>query len=207
MKIPRFAVALLPTLAFTLVQPCFGQTEALLRAPVAPPPLASSALPVSSSALPNDPAFLTDAEFPINGGLELGSALPGGAGFAAAYYPVQRSPYPVEIKPRLKMLDWSLIGAASMLRVLDYTSTEKALSDPSHFREAMLPTALVENKPAFAAFQAATIGVDYTAYRLLVRHHKRGLARIAQFAYVGGMAFQVTRNYQQIANVPVTPAP
>ncbi len=198
MKIPRFAVALLPTLAFTMVQPCFGQTEALLSTPIP--------VTMSSSALPNDPAFLGNTEFPINEGIEVSSALPGSAAFAAAYYPVQRTPRPVEIKPQMKMLDWSLIGAASMLRVLDYTSTEKALSDPAHFREAMLPTALVENKPAFAAFQAATIGVNYTAYRLLVRHHRSRLARAAQLAYVGGMAFQVTRNYQQIANVPVTPA-
>lgn len=200
MKIPRFAVALLPTLAFTLVQPCFGQTEALLRAPLSPPP-------ASSSALPNDPAFLGNSEFPINEGIEVSSALPGSAAFAAGYYPVQRVPRPVKLEPRLKVLDWSLIGAASMLRVLDYTSTEKALSDPAHFSEGMLPTALVENKPAFAAFQAATVGVNYTAYRLLVRHHMRRLARVAQFAYVGGMAFQVTRNYQQIADVPATPVP
>ncbi|MGA7524428.1 MAG: hypothetical protein WBW84_18390 [Acidobacteriaceae bacterium] len=184
MKIPRFAVALLPTLAFTLVQPSFAQTEALLRAPV---PSANE----STSSLPNDPAFSSNSALP--------AFAPGG------YYPVQRAPQPIEIKPKLRMLDWSLIGAASMLRVLDYTSTEKALADPQHFQEAMLPTALVENKPAFAAFEAATVGVNYTAYRLLVRHHMRSLARIAQYAYVGGMAFTVTRNYQALGSVPAQP--
>jgi hypothetical protein len=187
MRIPRFAVVLLPTLAFTLVQPCFGQTEALLKAPL---PSAN----VSSSALPNDPAFSSS------------STLPGNAAFASGYYPVERAPQAVKIEPKLKVLDWSLLGAASMLRVLDYTSTETALADPTHFHEAMLPTKLVENKAAFAAFQAATVGVDYTAYRLLVRHHMRSLARVAQCAYVGGMAFQVTRNYQALGSIPATPA-
>lgn len=188
MKIPRFAVALLPTLAFTLVQPGFGQTEALLKVPI-------PSAPVSSSALPNDPAFVSS------------SALPGNAAFAAGYYPVERVPQPpVRIEPRLKTLDWSLLGAASVLRILDYTSTEQAMADPSHFREAMLPTKLVENKAAFAAFQAATVGVNYTAYRLMVRHHMRSLARVAQYVYVSGMAFQVARNYQTLGGVPPTPA-
>ncbi|HEX3985749.1 MAG TPA: hypothetical protein VHX13_03980 [Acidobacteriaceae bacterium] len=184
MKIPHFAVALLPTLAFTLVQPCFGQTEALLKAPL---PSAAA----SSSSLPNDPAFVSS------------SALPGDPSFAAGYYPVVRAPQePIKVEPRLKVMDWSLIGAASVLRVLDYASTEQALADPQHFREAMLPTALVENKAAFAAFQAATVGVNYTAYRLLVRHHMRSLARAAQYVYVSGMAFQVARNYQALGSVP-----
>jgi hypothetical protein len=188
MKFPRFSVALLPTLAFTLVQPCFGQTEALLKAPLSP-------TTVSSSALPSDPAFLSS------------SALPGNSAFAAGYYPVERAPQPVIVEPKLKVMDWTLIGAASMLRVLDYASTEKALADPQNFREAMLPTKLVENKAAFAAFQAATVGVNYTAYRLLVRHHMRPLARAAQYVYVSGMAFQVARNYQALGSVPATPAP
>jgi hypothetical protein len=188
MRIPRFAVVLLPTLAFTLVQPCFGQTEALLKAPL---PSAN----VSSSALPSEPAISSS------------SALPSDPAFSPGYFPVERAPQPVEHKPKLKMLDWSLIGAASMLRVLDYTSTEKALADPQHFHEAMLPTALVENKAAFAAFQAATVGVNYTAYKLLVRHHMRPLARVAQYVYVSGMAFQVTRNYQALGSVPATPQP
>jgi hypothetical protein len=146
-------------------------------------------------SLPNDPAFASS------------SALPADPAFMPGYYPVQRAPRPVEVKPKLRMLDWSLIGAAGMLRVLDYTSTEKALADPKHFREAMLPTALVENKPGFAAFQAATVGANYVAYRMLVHHHMRSLARVAQYVYVSGMAFQVTRNYQQIATVPAAPQP
>lgn len=191
MKIPHFAVALLPTLAFTLVQPCFGQTEALLKAPVSSANVASNE---SSSMLPNAPSFAS-------------SSLAADPAFMPGYYPVQRTPQPKEIMPKLKMLDWSLIGAAGMLRVLDYTSTEQAMADPAHFREAMLPTALVENKPAFAAFQAATVGVNYEAYRLLVHHHMRSLARVAQYVYVSGMAFQVAHNYQTLGSVPATAQP
>lgn len=177
MRIPRFAVVLLPTLAFTLAQTSPAQETALLEAPA--PMIASS-----SSALPSAPAFMGEG-----------------------VYPVQRAPQPVEIKkPKLNVMDWSLLGAASMLRVLDYTSTEKAMADPSHFREAMLPTALVENKPAFAAFQAATVGANYFAYRLLVRHHMRGLAQAAQYVYVSGMTFQVARNYQTLGSIPSTSA-
>lgn len=188
MRIPHFAVVLLPTLAFTLVQPCFGQTEALLKTPL---PSAN----VSSSALPSDPAFSSS------------SALPGDPSFASAYYPVERAPQPRVVEPKLKVLDWTLLGAASITRVLDYTSTEQALKDPAHFREAMLPTKLVENKAAFAAFEAATVGVNYTAYRLMVRHHMRSLARVAQYVYVSGMTFQVARNYQTLGSVPATPQP
>lgn len=200
MKIPRFAVALLPTLAFTLVQPGFAQTEALLSSPVPSAPASSSALPsaptlVSRSALPNDPAFLSS------------SALPSGSGFMPGYYPVQRAPQRVDKKPKLRVFDWSLIGAAGMLRVLDYTSTEQALNNPQHLREAMLPVALVENKPAFAAFEAATVGANYFAYRMLVRHHMRSLARVGQYVYVSAMAFTVARNYQAIGSVPAAGQP
>jgi len=171
MRIPPFAVVLLPALAFTLVQPGRAQETALLEAPA--PSLASS-----SSALPSAPGFM-----------------PG-------VYPVERAPQTVEIKPNLNLLDWTLVGAASALRVLDYTSTEKALADPTHFHEAMLPTKLVENKPAFAAFEAATVGANYVAYKMLVRHHMRSLAQVAQYVYVSGMTFQVAHNYETLASVP-----
>lgn len=188
MRIPRFAVVLLPTLAFTLVQPGFGQTEALLKAPL-------PSAPVSSSALASDSALISS------------SALPSDPAFASGYYPVERTPQPPAYnEPQLKLMDWTLLGAATATRVLDFTSTEEAMANPTHFREAMLPTKLVENKAAFAAFQAATVGVNYTAYRLLVRHHMRPLARVAQYVYVSGMAFQVTRNYQQLGSLPAAPA-
>ena len=116
-------------------------------------------------------------------------------------YPVS-APQVQEKKPGLKLTDWGLLGAAATLRVLDYTSTEKALTEPQYYHEAMLPQSLVKNKPAFAAFQAGTVAANFMAYRFLVRHNRRPLARVAQFAYVGAMTFQVTHNYQVLGQKP-----
>lgn len=118
-----------------------------------------------------------------------------------AVYPVA-APQPTEKPSRLNVLDWSMIGAATALRVLDYTSTEKAMEYPQYFHEDILPKALVKNKPGFAAFQAGTVVVDYGAYRFLVRHHLRSLAQISQYLYVGAMTFQVAHNYQTLGRAP-----
>lgn len=123
---------------------------------------------------------------------------------AMAVYPV-RAPQVKEQAPRLGLLDWSMLGAASALRVLDYTSTEKALTMPQYYHEAMLPQGLVKNKPAFAAFEAGTVALNYEAYRFLVRHNKRSLARASQYVYVGAMTFQIAHNYQTLGTTP-TPA-
>jgi hypothetical protein len=120
---------------------------------------------------------------------------------AMGVYPV-RAPQVQEKAPGLKLLDWSMLGAAATLRVLDYTSTEKALTQPQYYHEAMLPNALVKNKPAFAAFEAGTVAVNYGAYRFLVRHNKRSLARAAQYVYVGAMSFQIAHNYQTLGQKP-----
>jgi hypothetical protein len=85
---------------------------------------------------------------------------------------------------------------------MDYTSTEKALTEPQYFHEAQLPQALVKNKPAFAAFEAGTVGVNYFGYRLLVHHNMRSLARISQYVYVSALTVQVSHNYQLLGNVP-----
>lgn len=121
---------------------------------------------------------------------------------AMGVYPV-RAPQVREKAPGLKLLDWSMLGAAATLRVLDYTSTEKALTEPQYYHEAMLPTALVKDKPAFAAFEAGTVAVNYGAYRFLVRHNKRSLARAAQYVYVGAMSFQIAHNYQTLGQKPL----
>ena len=120
---------------------------------------------------------------------------------AMGVYPV-RAPQVQEKAPGMKLLDWSMLGAAATLRILDYTSTEKALSEPQYYHEAMLPTALVKDKPAFAAFQAGTVAVNYAAYRFLVHHHRRSLARAAQYVYVGAMSFQIAHNYQTLGQRP-----
>jgi hypothetical protein len=131
------------------------------------------------------------------------SAQPGDPGSSSALgvFPVQ-NPQLKEQRPGMGFLDWSMLGAAATLRVLDYTSTEKALGEPQSFHEAMLPNALVKNKPAFAAFEAGTVGLNYVAYRFLVRHDKRSLARASQYLYVGIMTFQVAHNYQLLGNAP-----
>jgi hypothetical protein len=142
---------------------------------------------------------LLDAPLPA----DMSAAQPGDPGAGSmAVYPVERAPLADENGPRLHAFDWSMIGAAATLRALDFTSTEKALEQPQLFHEAVLPRALVENKPGFAAFQAGTVVVNYEAYRLLVRHRMRSLARISQYMYVGAMTFQVAHNYQLLGNVP-----
>lgn len=167
------AVLVLPVLSLLSVAACSAQQTALLE---------NAPLPnVSTSAAQPGEAFSSSA---------------------MGVYPV-RAPQVEEKAPRLKFMDWTMLGAASALRVLDYTSTEKALSEPQYYHEAMLPTALVENKPAFAAFQAGTVAVNFEAYRFLVRHNKRSLARAAQFVYVGAMTFQVAHNYQTLGQTPV----
>jgi len=142
---------------------------------------------------------LIDAPLPA----DVEAAQPGDpSGGSMGVFPVQRVPEFSDETPRLKALDWSMLGASAALRVLDYASTEKALTQPLYFHEAVLPRALVENKPGFAAFQAGTVVLNYEAYRLLVRHRMRSLARVSQYMYVGGMTFQVAHNYQLLGQVP-----
>ena len=120
---------------------------------------------------------------------------------AMGVYPV-RQPQVREKPPGMNLLDWSMIGAASALRVLDFTSTEKALTEPQYYHETVLPQALVKNKPAFAAFEGGTVALNYEAYRFLIHHNKRSLARVSQYMYVGVMTFQIAHNYQTLGQVP-----
>jgi hypothetical protein len=174
MKIPSLAALLLPVLALTCAAPCPAQDAQTAMLVNAPVP--------SETVTPAAPA-------------EPGSSS------ALGVFPVQ-NPQFREKPPGMGFLDWSMLGAAATLRVLDYTSTEKALGEPQSFHEAMLPNALVKNKPAFAAFEAGTVGLNYVAYRFLVRHDKRSLARASQYLYVGIMTFQVSHNYQLLGDAP-----
>jgi hypothetical protein len=142
---------------------------------------------------------LLEAPMPVDAGSSSQPGDPGGA--SMGIFPVERAPQS-EKAPRLNPLDWSMIGAAATLRALDYTSTEKALTEPQYFHESVLPKALVKNKPAFAAFQAGTVALNYEAYRLLVHHHMRSLAQVSQYVYVGAMTFQVAHNYQLLGETP-----
>lgn len=148
--------------------------------------------------------MLIDAPTPLATDM-MDSADPGGSSSSSmGVFPVIAvQPQPTKAKaPGLQLHDWTILGFAATLRVLDFTSTEKALTEPQYVHEAMLPQALVKNKAAFAAFEASTVAVNYEAYRYLVRHNRRRLARISQYAYVGIMTGQVARNYQLLSNVP-----
>lgn len=173
MKTSSLVLLSLPTFLLSLALTSSAQTTmALVDAPT---PAASS-----SSSLFSDPA----------------------AG-ASAYMPVQQVSLPAaEQKPRLHLYDWSMIGAAAVLRGLDFASTESAMKRPQYFHEDVLPAALVHNEPAFAAFQAGTVALNYEAYKYLVRHNLRSLARVSQYMYVGVMTFQVANNYQTLGNYP-----
>lgn len=178
MKNSSFAALLLPVFALSLAAAASAQTTIALAD--APEPLAVS----SSSSLLAEPA---------------------GGSAAAAFAPVERIPQPtIEQKPSLHLYDWSMIGAAATLRGLDWATTESAMARPQYFHEDILPTALVKNKAAFAGFQAGTVALNYGAYKLLLRHNMRSLARVSQYMYVGVMGFQVAHNYQTLASVPST---
>jgi hypothetical protein len=109
---------------------------------------------------------------------------------------------PAPATERLHLFDWSMIGAGATLRALDYVTTERGLEHPQYVHEANLPSALVHNKPAFAGFEAATVVVNAGAYRLLVRHNLRSIARISQYMYVSVMTGQVAMNYQILGKIP-----
>lgn len=103
---------------------------------------------------------------------------------------------------RLHLFDWSMIGAGATLRALDYVTTERGLEHPQYVHEANLPSALVRNKPAFAGFEAGTVVLNAGAYRLLVRHNLRSIARISQYLYVSVMTGRVADNYQILGKIP-----
>lgn len=169
------AVLVLPVLSLTFAAACWAQNAMLVNAPVP-----STTIAIAQPGSQPGEAFSSSA---------------------MGVYPV-RAPQAQEKAPRMGFLDWSMLGAAATLRVLDYTSTEKALTEPQYYHEAQLPEALVKNKPAFAAFEAGTVAVNYEAYRFLVRHNRRSLARASQYLYVGVMTFQVAHNYQTLGQIP-----
>ncbi|HEY1810026.1 MAG TPA: hypothetical protein VGG42_15790 [Acidobacteriaceae bacterium] len=154
-------------------------------------PILAALLAASAHA---QPAMLLEAPAPTSA---VASSAPPDP-FAA----IQLAPVPSE-KPHLHLSDWAAIAGGATLRVLDYTTTERALSYPQYFHEDILPSALVHNKSGFAAFQAATVGVDIVAYRSLVHHNLRSVAVVAQYLYDSAMLFQVVSNYQTLGRVPL----
>jgi len=108
-----------------------------------------------------------------------------------------RSPI-AEQKQRFTCTDWALLTAGATLRFLDYKSTVRMMSAPANFREMQLPQALVHNRPALGAFEAGMVVGDYFAYRLLVDHHHRKLARVGQALDLTVMGGAVGWNYYQL---------
>jgi hypothetical protein len=186
---------LLPSLSvLVLLFAVHAQAQQAMLMDAPRPSESSSSIALDRNAL-NRNASNQDALSQNNGFLTVGPAPMLAFAVAPAAQAKARS-------PRLNWLDWSGIGAAAALRVLDYTSTEKALAYPQYFHEDILPTALVKNKPGFAAFQAGTVALNFEAYRVLVKHHRRPLALMSQSLYVGAMSYQVGSNYQLLGTVP-----
>jgi hypothetical protein len=115
---------------------------------------------------------------------------------SGAIMPVPR-PAP-EMRPGFAAQDWGLLGAAAALRFLDYKSTVKCMSDPANFREVELPQGLVHNRPGLGAFEASTVVANYYAYRFLVAHNHRKMARFGQWVNLGAMGWTVGRNYYEL---------
>jgi len=119
-----------------------------------------------------------------------------GSASGAAILPVRQ---PVaETGGRFASADWTLLGAVATVRLLDYKSTVKAMSDPANFREDELPNALVHNRPALGAFEASTVVVNYYAYRVLISHRHGKLARVGQTINLAALGWAVGRNYYEL---------
>lgn len=108
---------------------------------------------------------------------------------------------------RISWVDFSLYAGVVATHAADWASTEQCLRTSQEqekagsagtCQEALLPTALVENKIAFGAYEAATAGLEIYSQRLLTKHHQRRIARIAQLANIGGTAYVVVHNYRTI---------
>jgi hypothetical protein len=108
---------------------------------------------------------------------------------------------------RISWVDSSLFAGVVATHAADWASTEQCLrtsqeQEKAGFagmcREALLPTALVESKIGFGAYEAATAGLEIYSQRLLTKHHQGTIARIAQLANIGATAYVVVHNYGTI---------
>jgi hypothetical protein len=89
---------------------------------------------------------------------------------------------------RVSRIDLALDALVIASQVLDYTSTEDCISKPYRVcHEAQLPTALVANKPAFAALKGSEAALEIWGMHRLEKRHPgmRTMARVAQVVNVG----------------------
>jgi hypothetical protein len=105
------------------------------------------------------------------------------------------------------LIDYSLVMSLVASHAADYITTEKCLRTsqvqeragyPGVCHEALLPNALIENKPAFAAYEATTAGAEIYAQYLMEKHHHRRIARLAQLANIAGTTYVVAHNYHNV---------
>jgi hypothetical protein len=97
----------------------------------------------------------------------------------------------------LGVVDYSLAAAIVSERLLDFTSTEQCIRRPAaQCHEVELPTALVRNKAAFAAFEAGTASLSPLEQYELTKHGHRKLAWAIQGANAAFMGFVVSHNYK-----------
>jgi hypothetical protein len=100
-------------------------------------------------------------------------------------------------KPLFGVMDYSLVATIVSERVLDFTSTEECIRRPAaQCHEVELPTALVRNKAAFAAFEAGTASLSLFEQYELTKHGHRKLAWAIQGANAAFMGFVVSHNYK-----------
>jgi hypothetical protein len=106
------------------------------------------------------------------------------------------APTPVAA-PHFDVVDYSLAATIISERLLDFTSTEECVRRPAaQCHEVELPSALVRNKVAFAAFEVGTASLSlFEQYQLSKRGHRK-LAWAIQGANAGLMAFVVSHNYR-----------
>jgi hypothetical protein len=89
--------------------------------------------------------------------------------------------------------DW-----ASTEQCLRVTDEQERAGFVGRCHEVVLPAALVGSKVGLGAYEAFTAGAEIYLQYLLTEHHHRGMARIAQFANIGGTAYTVAHNYSAV---------
>jgi hypothetical protein len=113
-----------------------------------------------------------------------------------AAHALPSAPTPVTHQHVFTATDWALSVGVFATHAADYLSTEQGVREPSRFREANLPQALVHSHVGLAAYEFASAGLEvWGAYELTKMGHRR-MARVVQAVNIGYTAKTVTRNYE-----------
>jgi hypothetical protein len=114
---------------------------------------------------------------------------------AHAVESLPNAPTPITV-PVFHRVDWSISATLVATHIGDYLSTRQALKVPTRAREAVLPENLVRSQVGFAAYEAATAGLEIYAQYELTRHGHRRIARCAQLVNIGFTVRTVESNYR-----------